>query len=136
MVFVEGSEQLAHRLVVRLHRAADVHEQHQPYVVAARRAEHQLDLAGILARLVDGLVEVQLGGVAAACEMAQTPQRYLHLTEVERLVGAVILEAPFFGDLHRRTPVRGAADADAGRMLPAVSERRLAARADPAATAV
>ena len=60
-LLVQRREQLAHRLVVRVHRAADVHQQQEPHVVAARRPEHDLDLAGVAAGLVDRLVEVELG---------------------------------------------------------------------------
>ena len=101
-LLVQRGQQLAHRLEVRLHRAADVHEQQQAHVVAPRRAEDQLDLAGVPAGLVDGLVEIELGGVAAARQLAQAAQCHAQLPRVERHVGAVVLEAPLFGDLHRR----------------------------------
>ncbi len=136
VVLVQRGEQAAHRLVVRVHRAADVHEQQQADVVAARRAEDQLDLAGVAAGLVDGLVEVELRLLSLAGELAQAAQRDLHRAHVERVVGAVVLEAALLGDLHRRAALALAADADAGRMLAAVPERRLAAGADPLVAAV
>ena len=63
-LLVERGEQPAHGLVVRVHRAADVHEQEQPHVVLALGPEDELDLARVAARLVDRLVEVELVGPA------------------------------------------------------------------------
>ncbi len=77
-----------------IHRAADVHQQEEPHVVLPRRAEHHLDLAGVAAGLVDGLVEVELGRDAGARQLAQAAQRDAHLADVEGDVGAVVAEAP------------------------------------------
>ena len=83
-LLVQRRQQLAHRLVVRVHRAADVHQEQQADVVLPRRAEDQLDLAGVPARLVDRLVEVELGRQAGARELAQPAERDPHLADVER----------------------------------------------------
>src|SRR5262249_16053176 len=55
-LLVQGGEQLADRLEVGIHRAADVHQEEEPHVVAPRRAEDQLDLAGVAAGPVGGVV--------------------------------------------------------------------------------
>ena len=133
---MQRGEQAADRLEVRIHRAADVHEQQQADVVAPRRAEDELDLAGVAAGLVDGVVEVELGVLADAGELAQPAQRHLHLPQVERRIGAVVLEVALLRDLHRRAALALAADADAGRVHAAVAERRAAAGADPLVAAV
>ncbi len=99
-------------------------------------AEDELDVAGIATGLVDGLVEVELGGEAGARELAQAAQRHPHLPPIEGDVGAVVLEAALAGHLHRRSAAALAADANAGRMLAAVSVGRSAAGADPAPAAV
>src|SRR3546814_13742106 len=50
-LLVERRQQSAHRLVERLHGAADVHQQQQAQIVPTLGAEHQLDLARVLAGL-------------------------------------------------------------------------------------
>ena len=135
-LFVQGGEQPTHRLVVRIHRAADVHQQQQPQVVAALGAEHQFDLAGVLAGLVDRAVEVEFALRPGARELPQAAQRDARLADVERAVGAVVREAALLGDLHRRAILARPADTDPGRVLAAVAVRRAAAGADPAPAAV
>src|SRR5581483_4455320 len=135
-LLVERGEKLAHRLVERLHRPAYVHQEKEPDVVPARGAEDELDLAGVPARLVDRLVEVELRRLAAARELPHAADRDPELTDVERLVGPVVDEPPLLGDLHRRAALRRPPDADAGRVDAAVPERRPTAGADPPIAAV
>jgi hypothetical protein len=133
---VQRREETAHRRVIRIHRAADVHEQQHTDVVLPRRAEDQLDLAGVATRLVDGLVQVELGLRAGPGELAEALQRHAELADVERDVGAVVTEAALLGHLHGRAAPALPADADPRRVLAAVAVGRLAAGADPAAAAV
>ncbi len=135
-LLVERRQQAAHGLEVGVHGAADVHQQQQAHVVAPWRPEHELDLAGVLAGLVDRLVEVELGLFTGSRQVSQAPQRHAQLTEIEGDVGTVILEPSLLGDLHRRTALGGAADADARGMLAVVPKGRLASRSHPAVAAV
>src|SRR5262249_13670011 len=101
-----------------------------------RRAEDELDLARVAARLVDRLVQVELARRPRARELAQAAERDPHLPAVERPVGAVVGEAALLGDLHRRARTRLPADPDAGRVGAVIAVGGAPAGADPPVTAV
>ena len=86
---------------MRVHRAAHVHQQEHAHVRLARRAQHDLELARVLRRLVDGLVEVELELGALAVERAQLAERDLDLPHVEHEVRAVRAVDARVGDRHR-----------------------------------
>src|SRR5262249_38447049 len=117
-------------------RAADVHEQKQANVVTPRRSKDELDLARVATGLVDRFIEVELGCLAESRELPQSAERDFDAPHIEDAIGSVVAESPLGRHLHRRTPDPGATDADPAWMLPAVAERRSAARADPAVAAV
>src|SRR5206468_849819 len=103
--------------------------------VAARRPEHDLELAGVLAGLLDRVVEIELFQRALATEPAQVAQRHVDLANVEHDVAPVLLEHPLIRDGHRAAPAT-TADAHAGRVRPARAKWRRAAGADPAVALV
>ena len=103
VLLVERRQQRAYRLEIRIHGAADIHQEEQTHVVAPRRSEHQLDLTRVPTGFVDGLVDIELAGSAVAGHAAQFLERDLDLTDVERLVCSVVFEVTLLGDLHRRT---------------------------------
>src|SRR6185312_7676942 len=76
-------EELADELRVRVHRPADVHEQEHADVRLLGRAEDHLELAGVLRRLVDGGVEIELELRSLAGEGAELAQGDLDLADVE-----------------------------------------------------
>src|SRR5690606_19214340 len=90
---------------------------------------------GVLARLVDGLVEIELLLRAFATEPAQPAQRHVDLANIEHDVAPVLLEHASVGDRHRASPA-AATDAHAGRVRPPRAKRRRAAGADPAVALV
>src|SRR5690606_8392272 len=105
-------------------------------VRATRRARHDLDLAGVLRRRVDGPLDVELLVGALAREGAQLAQRDLHLPDVEGEVLPIARVHAGVGDLHGRAATARAAHADPLRRLAAVAEGRGAPRADPLVAAV
>ena len=70
-----------------------------------------------------------------ACELAQAAQRDLDVARAQFLRVVVVAVGALVPDLHRRLVAALAADADALRVLAAVTERRGAAGADPLAAA-
>src|SRR5204862_7773925 len=127
---------LAHRLDVGIHRAANVHQQEEPDVVLPRRTEDELDLAGVAAGLVDRLVQVELAREPRPRELSKAAECDPHLPDVERLIGAVVGEAPLLGDLHGGARARLPADTDPGRVGAVVAVGRAPAGPDPAVAAV
>src|SRR5581483_3746859 len=99
--------------------------------VLPRRTEDEFDLPGVPARLVDGLVEVELRREPGPRQLPQPSERDAHLPRVEREIGPVIREPPLLRDLHRRPRPRLPADADPGRMRPIVPVWRPSPSPDP-----
>ena len=54
---VRGAEQPLAQVRVRVHRAADVHQQQQLDAVSPRRPEHKLDLSAVAGAVVDRVVQ-------------------------------------------------------------------------------
>ncbi len=121
---------------MRIHRAADVHEEQDPDVRFPRGAKDDLELARVLRRRVDRPVDVELELRPFALERAQLSERDLHLAHVEDEVRAVRLVPARVGDRHRAPSAPLRADPDAARMRAVRAERARPAGPDPAIPSV
>jgi hypothetical protein len=133
---LRGGEELRHQLGVGVHRAADVHHEDDARVGAPRGAGHDLELACVLRRSVDRLLEIELALGALAREGPQLAKGELDLPHVEDDVAAVALVGARVGRLDRASSSGMFAHAQAARVYPLPSERRSASRSDPSVSAV
>ena len=121
---------------VRVHRAADVHEQDHADVGLLGRAHRNLELAAVFRGLGDGLVEVELDVRPHARERAELAERHFDLPHVEHEVGPVRLVATRVGHAERAASSAVRADTKARWMRAARAEGASAAGSDPAVAAV
>ena len=126
-----GGEELAHHLGVGRHAAADVHEEEELHVVAPRRAPDELEVTGVLAGLVDGLVEVEFETLTITPEVAELSEGDLNLTDVKDEIASIGAIAPIHGDLGCASGTTLAADTDPCWVLSAVAKGRGTAGPDP-----
>ena len=135
---VDGGEQPPADAQVRVHRAAGVHQQQHPHLVAALPAPLDVEQAAVVGRRLDGGVEVELVGrqLVAGREVAQAAQGQLELAHAQGGVGAVALVAALLGHLDRGAAPSLAAHPHAARVHARVPEGRGAAGADPLRAAV
>src|SRR5262245_37434589 len=133
---VRGAKHTLEKMLEVIHRATHVHQQQQLDAVSPWWPEYELDFTAVAGATVDRIVQVELLGPFVLVEPLQTAQRDADLTGVENPVGAEVAISPGAGDLHCRPAATAAADPHAGGMLAAMTERRRAARANPAVAAV
>ena len=135
---VDGGEQPPADAQVGVHRAAGVHQQQHPYLVAALPAPLDVEQAAVVGRRLDGGVEIEFVGrqLVAGREVAQTAQRKLELTHAQGGIGAVGLVTALLGHLDRGAAPSLASHPHAPRVHARVPKGRGAAGTDPLRAAV
>jgi len=91
--------------------AAEKRREKYADVGAARRPKNDLELARVLCRFGDRLVEIELEDVTLPLERAKLAECDFHLADVEHEVGAIRLVAPRVGDPERASSTAHRADA-------------------------
>ncbi len=106
-----------------VHGAADIQQHQYLDIVLALRPHPDVEVAGIVGRRADRVIECQLIFHALPRELAQAAQRDLDVARAEFAFVVVIAIGARFPHLDRAAVTAFSADADAFGILAAVAER-------------